>query len=76
MKSNRESNREFFNKERRKGKLPVKRGDMVLLYYSKLVVTELLARYNIRNIPIAAYHPQSNGLVERGHQRIIDSVLN
>ena len=43
---------------------------------NKGVVTELLARYNIRNIPIAAYHPQSNGLVERGHQRIIDSVLN
>src|SRR5258706_3396685 len=33
-----------------------------------------MQRYNTRNVPIAAYHPQSNGLIERGHQQIIDAL--
>ncbi len=35
---------------------------------------ELLTRYKIRNLRISAYHPQSNGLVERGHGPIVNSL--
>jgi hypothetical protein len=35
---------------------------------------ELPRRYNIKNIQVAAYHPQSNGLVERGHQNLVDAL--
>ena len=35
---------------------------------------ELLERFNVRNVQVAAYHPQSNGLVERGHQNIVDAL--
>jgi hypothetical protein len=34
----------------------------------------LLTRYKIRNLRISAYHPQSNGLVERGHGPIVNSL--
>ena len=34
---------------------------------NKGVVRELMQRYNTHNMPIAAYHPQSNALIERGH---------
>ena len=34
----------------------------------------LLERYRIRRTVISAYHPQSNGLVERGHAPIINSL--
>src|SRR5258706_6969144 len=33
-----------------------------------------MQRYNTCNMPIVAYHPQSNGLIERGHQQIIDAL--
>jgi hypothetical protein len=35
---------------------------------------ELLGRYNIRNVQVAASHPQSNRLVERGHQNLVDAL--
>ena len=35
---------------------------------------ELLERFNVRNVQVAAYHPQSNRLVERGHQNIVDAL--
>ena len=35
---------------------------------------ELLERFNVRNVQVNAYHPQSNGLVERGHQSIVDEL--
>ena len=35
---------------------------------------ELLERFNVWNVQVAAYHPQSNGLVERGHQNIVDAL--
>ena len=41
---------------------------------NKGVARELMQRYNTCNVPIAAYHPQSNGLIERGHQPIIDAL--
>lgn len=37
---------------------------------NKGVARGLMRRYNTRNVPIAAYHPQSNGSTERGHQQI------
>ena len=35
---------------------------------------ELLERLNVQNVQVAAYHQQSNGLVERGHQNIVDTL--
>ena len=35
---------------------------------------ELLKRFNVRNVQVAAYHLQSNGLVERGHQNIVNAL--
>ena len=35
---------------------------------------QLLDRYRIRNIQIVPYHPQSNELIERGHQNIVDAL--
>ena len=35
---------------------------------------QLFQRYQVKNIQIVPYHPQSNGLIERGHQNIIDAL--
>ena len=35
---------------------------------------ELLVHYRIQRLDISPYHPQSNGLVERGHDAIINSL--
>ena len=35
---------------------------------------ELLEDYKIKRTVISAYHPQSNGLVERGHSAIVNSL--
>jgi hypothetical protein len=34
----------------------------------------LLERYRIKNVHISAYHPQSNGLVERGHGPVVNAL--
>jgi ribonuclease HI len=34
----------------------------------------VIKKYGMRGIGIAPYHPQSNGLVERGHQTIINAI--
>jgi len=34
----------------------------------------LIERHRIKNISIATYHPQSNAVVERGHQQIVDGL--
>ena len=34
---------------------------------NQALTKELLERFNFQNVPVAAYHRQSNGLVERGH---------
>jgi hypothetical protein len=41
---------------------------------NQALTKELLGWYNIRSLQVAAYHPQSNGLVERGHQNIVDTL--
>jgi hypothetical protein len=35
---------------------------------------EMMRKYGISGASIAPYHPQSNGLVERGHQTIINAI--
>ena len=35
---------------------------------------ELLEHYRIRRTVVSAYHPQANGLVERGHDSIVNSL--
>jgi hypothetical protein len=34
----------------------------------------LLERYRIKRTVVSAYHPQANGLVERGHEPIVNSL--
>src|SRR5947209_19234539 len=41
---------------------------------NQALTKELLARYAVRNVQVAAYHPQSNGLVEWRHQNIVDAL--
>ena len=41
---------------------------------NKEAVTELTRRYGIKNLVVSAYHPQANGMIERGHKSIIDAL--
>ena len=41
---------------------------------NKKIAKTLLEDYQIHRIVISAYHPQSNGLVERGHNAIVNSL--
>ena len=41
---------------------------------TQVLMMELLEGFNVRNMQVAAYHPQSNGLVERRHQNIFDEL--
>ena len=41
---------------------------------NKAETEELIALHGVRRIPISAYHPQSNGRVERGHGPIVNSI--
>ena len=41
---------------------------------NQALMKELFERFNVRNVQVAAYHPQSNGLVEHGHQNIVDAL--
>jgi hypothetical protein len=34
----------------------------------------LMETYGIQNVRISAYHPQANGMVERGHQPVVDAL--
>ena len=38
------------------------------------ITKQLLKRYQIKNLMIVPNHPQSNGLIERGHQNIVDAL--
>jgi hypothetical protein len=35
---------------------------------------EMMKKYGMNGVSIAPYHPQSNGLIERGHQTIINAI--
>ena len=41
---------------------------------NQALTKELCERFNVRNVQVAAYHPQSNGQVQRGHQNIVDAL--
>lgn len=34
----------------------------------------LMETYGIQNVRISAYYPQANGMVERGHQPVVDAL--
>jgi len=41
---------------------------------NKKQVIKLLKRYGIKRIVISPYNPQANGMIERGHQPIVDAL--
>jgi hypothetical protein len=41
---------------------------------NKALVSELAKRYGIHRLVVSAYHPQANGMVERGHKPIVDAL--
>jgi transposase InsO family protein len=38
------------------------------------ITKSLLEHYNVKNINISVYHPQSNGLIERGHGPVVNAL--
>ena len=41
---------------------------------NKALVADLAKRYGIHRLVVSAYHPQANGMVERGHKPIVDAL--
>jgi len=41
---------------------------------NKKITKIMIDRYRIRNVCVASYHPQSNAVIERGHQQIVDGL--
>ena len=41
---------------------------------NKGLVKEFARRYGIKRIVVSAYHPQANGMIERGHKPIVDAL--
>ena len=41
---------------------------------NKDAVQELALRYGIKRVVVSAYHPQANGMIERGHKPIIEAL--
>ena len=41
---------------------------------NKEAVAELTRKYGIKRVVVSAYHPQANGMMERGHKPIIDAL--
>ena len=41
---------------------------------NKALVADLVKRYGIYRLMVSAYHPQVNGMVERGHKPIVDAL--
>lgn len=41
---------------------------------NKDITKTLLENYNVKNVNISAYYPQSNGLVERGHASVVNAL--
>ena len=41
---------------------------------NKEAVAELAQRYGVKRVVVSAYHPQANGMIERGHKPIVDAL--
>jgi hypothetical protein len=41
---------------------------------NKLYIEEFTTRYRIERVQVSSYHPQANGMVERGHRPIIEAL--
>ena len=41
---------------------------------NKEAVAELARRYKVKRVVVSAYHPQANGMIERGHEPIVDAL--
>ena len=41
---------------------------------NKDLVEELTVRYGIKRVQVSSYHPQANGMIERGHRPIVDAL--
>ena len=41
---------------------------------NKEAVAELARRYKVKRVVVSAYHPQANGMIERGHKPIVDAL--
>jgi hypothetical protein len=37
-------------------------------------VTKILEKYKVKHVTVSAYHPEANGMVERGHRPITDAL--
>jgi hypothetical protein len=41
---------------------------------NKLYIEEFTARYGIERVQVSSYHPQANGIVERGYRPITEAL--
>ncbi len=41
---------------------------------NKEAVAELARRYKVKRVVVSAYHPQANGMIQRGHKPIVDAL--
>ncbi len=41
---------------------------------NKDAVAELAERYEVKRVLVSAYHPQANGMIERGHKPIVNAL--
>ena len=41
---------------------------------NKALIADLVKRYGIHRPIVSVYHPQANGMVERGHKPIVDAL--
>ena len=41
---------------------------------NKKHVAEFTRKYGIERVQVSAYHPQANGMVERGHNPIVEAL--
>jgi len=41
---------------------------------NKALVNEFIKRYRVRRIRVSTYHPQTNGMVKRGHKPVINTL--
>jgi hypothetical protein len=41
---------------------------------NKLLVKDLAKKYGIHRLVVSSYHPQANGMIERGHKPLVDAL--